>query len=165
MAPTRILVVANRTAGSAELIAALSERSARATARITLLVPATPRGLAWAADMKSGEPAARERAAAAVERMRTAGLEVESTVIGDPDPAAAVGDQLRVGGYDEIFVATLPAGVSRWLRLSLPHRIRRMTQLPLFHVTAAEAPSSTDRAAAAPTTGAAGRSVGGAFES
>ncbi len=139
MEPPRILVVANRTAGSHELISTLLDRTAPSAARITLLVPATPRGFAWAADMKSGEPAAREQAAAAAQRMRAAGLEVDSAIIGDPDPVAAVGDQLRVGRYDEIVVATLPAGISRWLRLSLPHRIGRMTGLPLTHVAATEA--------------------------
>lgn len=47
---TSVLVVANRTADSTELIAALRQRAARSPARFRLLVPAVPRGLAWAAD-------------------------------------------------------------------------------------------------------------------
>ena len=43
-----ILVVANRTADSPELISALRRRVARSPAHFTLLVPAVPRGLAWA---------------------------------------------------------------------------------------------------------------------
>ncbi len=50
----RILVVANRTADSPELIAALRRQSERAPSSFTLLVPAVPHGLAWAADMKAG---------------------------------------------------------------------------------------------------------------
>jgi len=162
VASARILVVANRTAGSSELIATLRDRVADSAAHFTLLVPATPRGLSWAADMKAGEPTARRRAAEAARSMRMAGLEVE-IVIGDPDPVAAVGDQLRMHSYDEIIVATLPAGISRWLRLSLPQRIRRMTKLPLTHVTATEPQLGLATAVAAPTRRV-GASATGALE-
>ncbi len=132
----RVLVVANRTVDSSELIAALRQRATRSPASFTLLVPAVPHGLAWAADMKAGGPEARPRAEVGARRMRMSGLEVEAAIIGDPDPFAAVGDVLRTAEFDELVVATLPRGVSRWLRLSLPHRLRRMTDLPVLHVTA-----------------------------
>jgi len=132
----RVLVVANRTVDSSELIATLRRRAARSLASFTLLVPAVPRGFAWAADMKAGRPEAQPRAEAGARRMRMSGLEVESTIVGDPDPVAAVGDLLRARNFDEVVVSTLPRGVSRWLRLSLPHRLRRMTDLPVLHVTA-----------------------------
>jgi hypothetical protein len=132
----RILVVANRTADSSELLAALRHRAAHSPARFTLLVPAVPHGLAWATDMKAGAPEAKPRAEAGVRRMGMAGLDVDAALVGDPDPVAAVGDVLRSREFDEIVVATLPRGVSRWLRLSLPHRLRRMTDLPVTHVTA-----------------------------
>ena len=64
-----------------------------------------------------------------------AGLQVEAAIVGDPDPLAAVGDALRAAEFDELVVSTLPRGVSRWLRMSLPHRLRRMTDLPVLHVT------------------------------
>lgn len=132
----RVLVVANRTVDSSELIEALRQRAARSPACFTLLVPAVPRGLAWAADMKAGGPEATPRAEVGARRMRMAGLEVEAAVIGDPDPFAAVGDALRAEEFDELVVSTLPRGVSRWLRMSLPHRLRRTTDLPVLHVTA-----------------------------
>jgi hypothetical protein len=132
----KVLVVANRTVDSSELIAALRQRAARSPARLTLLVPAVPRGLAWAADMKAGDPEAALRAEVGARRMRMAGLEVEAAIVGDPDPFAAVGDALRAEEFDELVVSTLPRGVSRWLRMSLPHRLRRMTDLPVLHVTA-----------------------------
>lgn len=130
-ATARVLVVANRTAGSGQPVAALRRRAIASAARFTLLVPATPRGLAWAADMKAGEADARRRLSGWAERMRAAGLEVESALVGDPDPAAAVEDELRTHRYDEVVVLTLPAGVLRRLRLSLPQRLRRMTELPV----------------------------------
>jgi hypothetical protein len=132
----RVLVVANRTVDSSELLAALRQRASRAPASFTLLVPAVPRGLAWAADMKAGHPEAQPRAEAGARRMRITGLEVEAAIVGDPDPVAAVGDLLRARSFDEVVVSTLPRGVSRWLRLSLPHRVRRLTDLPVTHVIA-----------------------------
>ena len=47
----RVLVVANRTAESPELLEALQERAVHGPCEFTLLVPATPHGIAWAADM------------------------------------------------------------------------------------------------------------------
>lgn len=131
-----VLVVANRTADSPELIAALRQRATRSPARFTLLVPAVPRGLAWIADMKAGQPEAVPRAEIGARRMRMTGLEVEAAIVGDPDPVAAVGDALRARKFDEVVVSTLPRGLSRWLRLSLPQRLGRMTDLPVLHVTA-----------------------------
>jgi nucleotide-binding universal stress UspA family protein len=135
----KVLVVANRTAESPELLDALRERAAQGDAVFTLLVPATPHGVAWAADMHSGGSEAEEHMRAAVERMREAGLDVTDGKVGDPDPIAAVQDEINFTSYDEIVVSTLPGGISKWLRLDLPHRVERTTGLPVTHVTAHEA--------------------------
>jgi hypothetical protein len=133
----KVLVVANRTVGSSELIAALRQRAARSPAGFTLLVPAVPRGLSWAVDMKAGGPEAELRAKSGALHMRSCGLEIEAAMVGDPDPLAAVGDALIANRFDEVVVSTLPHGVSHWLRLSLPQRVQRLTELPVVHVTAA----------------------------
>jgi GABA permease len=130
------MVVANRTADSPELIAALRKRCTRSFVRFTLLVPAVPYGLAWAADMKAGAPAAAAQAEAGARRMRRSGLDLERAIVGDPDPLSAVGDALHTGGYDEVIVSTLPRGVAHWFRLSLPDRLRRLTDIPVSHVSA-----------------------------
>jgi hypothetical protein len=131
-----VLVVANRTTDSPDLIAELKQRAAHSPVRFTLLVPATPKGLAWAADMKAGEPEAERRAKEGLLRMRVAGLEVEKAMVGDPDPVAAAGDALRGDVYDEVIVSTFPRGISRWLRISLPQRLRRITGVPVTHIAA-----------------------------
>ena len=46
----KVLVVANRTAESPELLEALRERAGHGPCEFTLLVPSTPHGLAWAAN-------------------------------------------------------------------------------------------------------------------
>jgi hypothetical protein len=141
MAETKasILVVANRTAESDELLEALRRRAEEGPAAFTLLVPATPHGVAWAADMHSGAPEAEEHMQNAVESLRGAGLDVVEGKVGDPDPVAAVEDAVNFGRFDEVVVSTLPTHLSKWLKLDLPHRVERVTGLKVTHITASEA--------------------------
>src|SRR4051812_8680337 len=132
-----VLVVANRTAESDELREALTRRAQDGEATFTLLVPATPHGVAWAADMHSGEPDASAHMERALEALREAGLQVDGRV-GDPDPVAAVEDAVNFGTYSEVIVSTLPTHLSKWLKLDLPHRVGRVTGLPVTHVEASE---------------------------
>lgn len=126
------LVVAGRTADSPSLIAKLAELTrGGGSPAFTLLVPAVPHGFAWATDMSAGWPEAAARAERASNRMRAAGLELAETIVGDPDPYAAVGDVLHCRRFDEVIVATLPRGLSTWLKIGLPGRLRRLTDLPI----------------------------------
>jgi hypothetical protein len=135
----RILVVANRTAESPELLQALKERAAGAPCEFTLLVPATPHGIAWAADMHSGGEEAEAHRTAFVEELRAEGLDVRGAKVGDADPLAAVCDETNFSQYDELIVSTLPLKVSKWLRVDLPRKARAATGLPVQHVVASEA--------------------------
>ncbi|MDX6636353.1 MAG: hypothetical protein QOF06_2556 [Solirubrobacterales bacterium] len=132
----KILAVANRTADSPDLIAALRGRAAEEPTEFTLLVPAVPHGLAWAADMKAGWSEAALRADRAASRLRQAGLELREVIVGDPDPFAAVGDVLHARQFDEIVISTLPKTISRWLAMGLPARLRRTVDLPVTEVKA-----------------------------
>ena len=133
-----ILVVANRTAGSPELLEALKARAAQGPAKFHLLVPSTPHGVTWAADMHAGGEEAEAHVHAAVERLRAEGLDVDEGKVGDPDPVAAVEDAVNFKEFDEIIVSTLPKHLSKWLKLDLPHRVERATGKPVTHVTASE---------------------------
>ena len=130
-----VLVVANRTAGSEELLGALRERAEQGPARFHLVVPASPRGASWAFDMHSGQDAAEHDLEGALERMRALGIEVDGEV-GDPDPVAAVSDSTHAGGYDEVIVSTLPKHVSKWLKLDVASKVAHATGLPVKHVVA-----------------------------
>ena len=114
----RVLVVANVTATSPELLEALKDRAARASVAFTLVVPATP--------FRGGRAAAAEQVDEAVALMSELGLEVDG-VIGDGDPMVAVVEEWDPNRYDEIIVSTLPTGVSKWLGADLPRRIERRT--------------------------------------
>ena len=130
-----VLVVANRTAGSDELLKALKERAERDPAKFHLVVPATARGVSWVADMHAGSDAAEHDLEGALERLRGAGLDIEGE-IGDPDPVAAVQDAVNTATYDEIIVSTLHKHVSKWLKLDLPSKAAHATGLPVTHVEA-----------------------------
>ena len=131
-----VLVVANQTAESEQLLDALRERAERGPCKFHLLVPATPHGASWAMDMHSGGAEAEEHLRRAVERYREAGLEVDEAKIGDPDPVAAVQDAVNFKDFDEIIVSTLPRRTSKWLKLDLPHRVERSCGKPVTHVEA-----------------------------
>ena len=134
----RVLVVANRTAESPELLAALQERAARGPCRFTLLVPETPHGLAWAADPDAGHEDAERHREAFLEELREAGLEVEDAKVGDVDPLAAIQDECNFSEYDELIVSTLPLKISKWLHVDLPRKAKAATGLPVTHVVGSE---------------------------
>jgi nucleotide-binding universal stress UspA family protein len=131
----RVLVVANKTAGSQELLNALQERADRGPARFHLVVPASPRGASWALDMNSGQDAAEHDLEGALERIRALGIDVDGDV-GDPDPVAAVSDAANAGQYDEVIVSTLPKHLSKWLKLDVASKVGHATGLPVTHVEA-----------------------------
>jgi hypothetical protein len=136
-----VLVVANVTADSPELLAAMRARGEREPTAFHLLVPRQavgPRGLREA----------QERLTAALALARAAGLEIEGE-LGDPDPLIAVSETYEPRRFDEIIVSTLPTGVSKWLSIDLPQRIRRMTAVGVTHIVTAP-PKSTARSEPAP---------------
>ena len=132
----RVLVLANRTAGSPQLRDALLERSEKGPIAVTLLVPA-----AWEPqDPHGGIETGRRRVRAALDRLRDTGLDVQCRV-GDPDPVAALREAWDPDRYDEVIVSTLPGRFSRWLQIDLPRRAGRITGVPVTHVEAAEVPA------------------------
>jgi hypothetical protein len=133
--PAKVLVVANRTADSDELHAALVERAHDGPIDVTLLAPA-----AWeVVDPHGGRQSAWRRLNAALTRLAAAGTTARG-VVGDPDPVAAVQGIWDAERYDEVIVATLPRHLSRWLGLDLPHRVEHLTGSPTRHVVATERP-------------------------
>jgi hypothetical protein len=122
---SNVLVVANRTALSIGLEAALRARIESGPASFTLLVPL--------GRTRDSELTARNMAA----RLREAGFEVQGRA-GDTDPLLAVLDVWSPAEFDEIIVSTLPASSSRWMRLDLMQRIERHTGALVRHVEARE---------------------------
>ena len=131
----RILVVANRTAESPELLDALRSRTVHGPCEFTLLVPSTPHGLAWAANTHdAGNEEAEEHRTAFLEQLRDEGVDIAAAKVGDADPLAAISDECNFNEYDELIVSTLPLHISKWLKVDLPRKAQAATGLPVKHV-------------------------------
>jgi len=127
-APAHVLVVANLTAASTQLLEALKARAERSPIRVTLVIPAQGPGL-------GGREAARSRLEEALAGMRAAGLDANG-VVGDADPMDAVAECFDPARHDEAFVCTLPGRSSKWLQFDFPHRVARFTGVSVTHVVA-----------------------------
>lgn len=133
----RILVVANLTLGGEPLLEELRRKVAGGGARIHVVVPAGASASWHANDEATDRSAATARLQQALERYRALGADEVTGEIGDARPVEAVGDAVRRAAddpFDEIVLSTLPAGPSKWLRIDLPHRLQRSTELPVTHV-------------------------------
>lgn len=140
----RYLLVAHQTAERKELLAAAKQLASEdSEATFTLLVPATPVGdlLIWEEGETKDVAHARARSASSV--LQGHGINVEESKVGDADPVLAVDDEFLAGGrYDAIVVATLPPGISRWIKMDVVSRLqRKRPQLRVIHVVAEEAPA------------------------
>jgi len=84
---------------------------------------------------------AQQRLDQMVEKIQTAGGQADGEVRAD-DPLEATKAALeRHGDFEEIIVSTLPAGLSRWVRMDVPHRIARLTDVPVTTVEAEAEPA------------------------
>ena len=133
---TRVLVVANKTAATPQLLACVRERAAKGPCEFTLLVPNTTHGLHKVVDpedQSQGEAeSVIELAVPLLEE--AAGGEVDA-MIGVPEPLAAIQDAVNLHGFDELIISTLPTRVSKWLHLDLPSKAAGLG-LPVTTVTA-----------------------------
>lgn len=135
-----VLVLANVTASSDELRAALTRLSEREPTSFRLVVPAASAG---------GLAEASATVERAVGRLAEAGLEVTGSA-GHGDPIIAVSEVWDPRRYDEIVVSTLPMRFSKWLHAGLPERIARITGAPVTHVVSGPARPPVHVVAAAP---------------
>ncbi len=126
----RILVVANQTAESQDLLDVLKSRG---DGNEYVLVLPAGHGIEKAADPDAARAHTEPHLNAALERWRSEGLTVEGSV-GDTDPLAAVQDAVNFAKFDEVIVSTLPSRASKWLKMDLPTRVERATGLPVTHV-------------------------------
>jgi GABA permease len=146
---SNILIVANQTLGGDALVTEIQKRTSD-EAHFWVLVPATPIAdladvpPAGFASLSGGDDAAgladarlaENRLATELDRLKQAGITADGE-IGDPDPLRAMQDTMATRQFDEIILATLPQGISRWLRTDLVHRARRRFDIPLTHVESA----------------------------
>jgi hypothetical protein len=145
-APARVLVVAHKTAATPALLEAVRERAQRGPATFTLLVPNAAHGLHVVVDPEDQEQSeAQQVIELAVPLLEDAAGGPVEGVVGDPSPMNAIQDAINLRGFDEVIISTLPARVSKWLKLDLPSKVGGLG-LPVTTVTAREragAPSAS----------------------
>src|SRR6201991_1417064 len=96
----RILVVANRTAATPGLLAAVRERAAKGAATFTLLVPNTAHGLHKLIDPEDqGKSEAEETLEQALPLLEEAAGGPVEGLVGDPEPLAAIQDAIHLHGF------------------------------------------------------------------
>jgi hypothetical protein len=128
MAETKsVIVVANQTATSLELIDALKGLAGADPTRFTLIVPGTP------GDDARLPP--EQRLEEALVELRGHGLQVDG-LVGCHDPVVAVSDEWSRGVHHHVIVSTLPLSASEWLPAGLPERVAQVTGAPVTHVVA-----------------------------
>ena len=133
---TRVLIVANQTAGGRHLRDEVARRVARGQRTFTLLVPsARPHGTFTWTDGQARALAARKRDSA-IDMLSDLGIEIDGVVGVAPTALDAVRDLMRERDFDEVIVSTYPHPVSHWLRMDLPSRIEYHTGKPVTHIVA-----------------------------
>jgi hypothetical protein len=131
------LVVANRTAASAELARHLTAlaQAGGSEALFIVVVPALGTGGSAAA-------AAQEHLADVLAGLRQEGL-VVAGLVGDPDPFTATMNALQFFRVSRVVISTLPETRSGWLRADLIERVRRYAACPVEHVVASASDAVT----------------------
>ena len=146
---SRILVVANKTLDSSDLLQSIRDRMTKGPCEFTLLVPVIPHAhrestmetltrritnLPVTDEARGAEEAdyehARGRVEFGIDQLRKLGAEVDGEV-GNTNPFKAVEDALSRRKYDEIILSTLPSRVGGWLSQDLPHKVRRKFRGPV----------------------------------
>ena len=135
-APARVLVVAHKTAATPALLEAVRERAQRSPAKFTLLVPNPVHGLHTVVDAEDAEEGEGHQVLElAIPLLEEAAGDRVEGMVGDPSPMNAIQDAINIHGFDEVIISTLPARVSKWLKLDLPSKITGLG-LPVTTVTA-----------------------------
>jgi GABA permease len=122
--PANVLVVANQTVVSRELLDRIRRRAAESPASFLIVSPQS--------DEEEHADADR-RLRRALSELLGEGIDAHGQVV-HPDPYTAARHAVNDERVDEIIVSTFPGEKSGWLRRDLVERLRRDTKLPVDHV-------------------------------
>ena len=121
-----VLVIANETVVSPQLLDRIRERAKQGPASFLLVAPQSDSVASIEAD---------RRLRRALSALRVEGIEAHGQVV-DPDPFTAATNAVHDERIDEIIVSTFPQARSGWLRRDLIERLKTETGLPVEHVVA-----------------------------
>jgi hypothetical protein len=114
--PRRVLLVANRTAATPDLLDTVKRYARERPTTFALLIPDAPKGEHTDWTLELALPLLG----------RAAGRPVEGLTGTSGDPFDAVRRVVSEGNYDRIVISTLPRRVSKWLRRDLPKRVEAL---------------------------------------
>jgi GABA permease len=141
-APHRVLVLANETANSLELLDELRRIGADSAASYYVVVPASPIETGVAAThgpldvMEATQQAAEARLQHTLSALRSDNLDADGA-LGDLRPLRALAEGVDTFHPDQIVIATLPPEYSVWHRFEVVDRARAVySDLPVTHVVA-----------------------------
>ena len=142
----RVLVVANKTLAGDRLLAVVRKRLDEMPTEFHVLVP-QPSPTSVFVDPATGlsDPSsqrahlesrtiARAEAEERLASFRALFADMDTVMTGEValgDPVVAAHRVMQRSTFDEIVVSTLPAGVSKWLKLDLPTRLSRAFEVPV----------------------------------
>ena len=139
---TRVLVLANATSNSDELLAELRSIGAEQDAKYLVVVPDSPIETGVAATsgpldvLNATQAAAQVRLDYTVDTLRSEDLDVEG-VRGEFRPLRALADAVDTFRPDRIVISTLPAESSVWQRFDVVDRARaEHPDIPVTHIVA-----------------------------
>jgi GABA permease len=140
--PRRVLVLANETANSEELLDELNRIGAATAASYYVVVPASPVETGVAAThgpldvAEATQEAAKARLQHTLAALRSQNLEADGA-LGDYRPLRALANGVETFHPDQIVIATLPLEYSVWHRFEVVDRARaQYSDLPVTHVVA-----------------------------
>ncbi len=131
--PRHVLVVANRTAATPDLLDAVKRYAREQPSTFALLVPDAPKSEHTDWTLELALPLLE----------RASGGPVQGLTSTSGDPFDAIREVLAAGAYDQVIVSTLPRRVSRWLRRDLPTRVAALG-VPVDIVTPGGGPGMRD---------------------
>jgi GABA permease len=130
----RVLVVANRTLHGEELRGELRRRAASGMELHIVAPILCSRAHYIASDVDAELDEARSRLSTALSWAQAEGIGITGKV-GDPNAAlAAIEDELRQYGADEVIISTYPPGKSNWLETGIVERLSDELDIPVTHV-------------------------------
>jgi hypothetical protein len=129
----RVLVVANQTLPGRALRDAVDSYAAAGPVCFHVVVPATAPAHGLVYTEATARREAQGRLDTFVAELIGLGIDVTGEV-GDLHPMYAISDVLRTRRFDELWISTLPAHLSKWLHQDLPRRAAREFGLPIRHV-------------------------------
>lgn len=111
--------------------------SANQGADFVVLTPRRPVTVAMvlAGENRTATQIALWRSARTARRLKATGANVVATRLGGYDPFRAIEEELTFGDFTGVIISTLPPGLSSWLHLDLPSKVKgRWPSLDVINV-------------------------------